>query len=106
MPLNQQWLDATANDEVEYKTYVSELRSQLAYAEQEVEIWDSAGPFMARLRDMESSALELMVSGPPEDMAPTRERVKVIRSLLDGPRMAAAKVEEIERELERALAVE
>ena len=38
--------------------------------------------FLEKLVQMESSALEAMLSSPPEEMISARERVKVIRALL------------------------
>jgi hypothetical protein len=106
MPLNRLWLDATANDAGEFKSYVDSVQAELADVTRELELWDRAQPFMERLREMESSALELMVSGPPEDMPSIRERIRVIRTLLDQPKHIANRHKELESDLDLALAGE
>ena len=103
MPMNRLWLQASNDGQAEYKSSVDQIQAELAEVSREIEVWDRAEPFLERLREMESSALELMVSGPPEDMAQIRERVRGIRTLLAEPRQIEARRQELEQALELAL---
>lgn len=103
MPLNRLYLEMLSNEQAEYDSALEQLQVELSEAIEEVKLWENAQPFIERLKQMESSALELMISGPPEDMASIRERIKVIRSLLDEPVRVEHRRQELERALEDAL---
>jgi len=55
---------------------------------------------------MESSALDAMLSGPPEEMISARERVKVIRELLSDRRQLEREKQHIESSIKELLTEE
>jgi hypothetical protein len=106
VPLNRKFLQAQADAAAARHARIEELERDIATLNAALYDWEQAQPIVQRLFEMETSALEAMLSSPPDEMISARERVKVIRELLAERTRLARTLDEKRTLLKEVLAEE